>query len=77
MANNPNKKNLRKMLPDDTSNKLFEKKIWTISDVACATGYSIATLYNMTSRREIPFQKRRGRVFFDPLEIQNWVFEGD
>ncbi len=56
---------------------IFQKKIWTIADVSKATGYSIKTLYNLTSRREIPFHKRRGRVFFDPLEIQNWVFEGD
>ncbi len=56
---------------------LFENKIWNIADVAEYTGYSIGTLYNLTSKDLIPHRKKRGKLFFLPFEIQNWIEEGD
>ncbi len=55
--------------------KFFENRIWRIDDVACYTGYSLGTLYNLTSQNLIPHRKNRGRIFFIPLEIQNWIEE--
>jgi predicted DNA-binding transcriptional regulator AlpA len=62
----------------DTSNneELFNKQIWTTTDVSNATGYQVSTIYNLVSKRQIPFRKCRGKLFFDPLEIRNWIFEG-
>lgn len=57
--------------------QLFENKIWSVEDVAAYTGYSIGTLYNLTSRDLIPHRKKRGKLYFIPLEIQNWIDEGD
>lgn len=50
---------------------------WKIADVAAITGYSVGTLYNLTSRNLIPHRKKRGKLFFVPLEIQNWIDEGN
>ena len=58
---------------------LFENKIsfWKIEDVAEITGYSIGTLYNLTSKDLIPYRKKRGKLYFVPSEIKNWIEEGD
>lgn len=56
---------------------LFDKRIWTIKDVALVTGYSVGTLYNLTSKGIIPHRKRRGKLYFLPTEILNWIEEGD
>lgn len=56
---------------------LFENRIWRIEDVARYTGYSIGTLYNLTSKNLIPHRKKRGKLYFVPLEIHNWIEEGD
>ena len=56
---------------------IFENKIWGLKDVSLYTGYSIGTLYNLTSKNLIPFRKKRGKLFFLPFEIQNWIEEGD
>ena len=50
---------------------------WKIDDVVAFTGYSKGTLYNLTSRDLIPHRKKRGKLFFVPSEIQNWIEEGD
>jgi predicted DNA-binding transcriptional regulator AlpA len=57
--------------------KFFEKRICTIKDVSLFTGYSVGTLYNLTSQDLIPHRKKRGRLFFVPTEILNWIDEGD
>ena len=57
--------------------QLFNKRIWTIEDVVLFTGISKKTIYSKTSRREIPFRKRGGRLFFFPDEILDWIDEGD
>ncbi len=56
---------------------LYENQIWQIEDVAKFTGYSVGTLYNLTSQDLIPHRKKRGKLFFAPFEILNWIEEGD
>lgn len=58
---------------------LFENRIafLSIHDVAQWLGYSVGTLYNLTSKNLIPHRKKRGKLYFDPGEIQNWIDEGD
>lgn len=62
---------------DDADLLLFNKRIWTIDDVSKVTGFSKGTIYNKTSRREIPYKKRGSRLFFIPDEILDWIYEGD
>jgi predicted DNA-binding transcriptional regulator AlpA len=55
--------------------QLFKIRIWTIQDVALFTGFAVGTIYNKTSRREIPHRKRGKKLFFIPDEILNWIDE--
>ena len=67
-------------IEDKLGPKLFDKKIWTIDDVASFTGISKSSLYKMTSlrrRESIPFRKRSGKLYFLPEEVMNWIEEGD
>lgn len=61
----------------DSSFFLNKIEFWKIDDVAVYTGYSKRTLYNLTSRDLIPHRKKRGKLYFLPFEIQNWIEEGD
>ncbi len=60
------------------SGTIFEKRIWTVDEVAYFLGLTKKTIYNKVSRREIPFRKPKGgrRLYFMPDEILNWVEEG-
>ncbi|MFT6071028.1 MAG: putative DNA-binding transcriptional regulator AlpA [Bacteriovoracaceae bacterium] len=58
-----------------SDNLLFNNRIWNIDDVARFTGFAKGTIYNMTSRREIPHRKRGKKLFFIPDEIMNWIEE--
>ena len=53
--------------------RLFEMKIWTIKEVSQFTGFAVSSLYNM---KDLPRRKRRGRLFFYPDEIVNWIDTG-
>ena len=61
----------------DPSLFLYNIVFWKIEDVAAFTGYSVGTLYNLTSQDLIPHRKKRGKLYFVPFEIQNWIEEGD
>ncbi len=50
--------------------------LWGIEEVSRHTGYAVGTLYNLTSKNVIPHRRKRGRLFFIPTEIQNWIEEG-
>lgn len=45
----------------------------TIDQAATYTGYAVKTLYNLVSDREIPHVKKRGRLRFDRLELDDWM----
>lgn len=59
---------------DNDHNQLFNKKIWTIKDVSTFTGFAVSSLYNMD---DLPRRKRRGRLFFYPNEIMDWIDTGE
>jgi predicted DNA-binding transcriptional regulator AlpA len=69
----------RQNAEESKDSTLFLNRIgfWKIEDVAAFTGYSKGTLYNLTSRDLIPHRKKRGKLYFVPSEIQNWIEEGD
>ena len=58
---------------------LFEIQIWTIDDLAIVLNCSKGSIYNKVSKNEIPFHKKgvRGRLYFIPSEILEWIKEGD
>ena len=74
---------VRRMRTQNTSfsivkdNTLFDKRIWRIIDVAEYLQCSVKTIYNKTSRGEIPFIKKGKVLYFRPEEIENWLLEGN
>jgi excisionase family DNA binding protein len=61
------------MIEKQNSKQLFENLIWGIDEVSQFTSYSKGTIYNLVSEGEIPFRKKRGRLWFIPSEILNWM----
>lgn len=53
--------------------KFFENLIWSIDEVCRFTSYSKGTVYNLVSEGDIPYRKRRGRLWFVPSEILKWM----
>lgn len=53
--------------------KNSETKVLTKKEVASLSGYSINTINHKVSKREIPYYKQGGRVFFHKDEIEEWL----
>lgn len=50
------------------------KDMLTIEDVCLITGFSAKRIYDLTSKKKIPYYKPLGgKVFFDKTEIENWL----
>lgn len=53
------------------------KKEWGDIDLACKiTGYKKSTIYLKVHRKEIPFHKRDGRLWFEKTELIYWIETG-
>lgn len=57
--------------------KLFDKRIWRVKDVAKFLDCSEGHIYNLASDEKIPKVKKGKFLYFIPDEILNWVLEGD
>jgi predicted DNA-binding transcriptional regulator AlpA len=51
-------------------------KVWTAKDVANYLGVSVGHIYNLKTRRLIPYRKCHGILRFIPQEIIDWINEG-
>ena len=59
--------------PDETEQLAPEGDFLTVLDVSQMLKISKGAVYNMTSKRQIPFYKKCGRVYFDRSEIKEWI----
>ncbi len=50
-----------------------EKKVMTVDEAAAYTGYTSIYIYKLAHRREIPYHKRGGRLFFVKKELTEWM----
>jgi len=57
----------------DSSGSLFENQIWGIDEVCRFTSYARGTVYNLVSEGDIPYRKRRGKLWFIPSEVMKWL----
>jgi predicted DNA-binding transcriptional regulator AlpA len=54
----------------------FQKEIFTIKDLMSYTGFSDSTIHKLSSKKLIPHNKpTNGALFFDRLEIVEWIRE--
>lgn len=59
-------------LPKSTS----DKKYLSVTELSQFIDQSTQTIYNGTSKNEIPHLKRGGKLLFDRQEIIKWLEEG-
>ena len=57
--------------------KLCDKRIWRIDDVAKFLGCSKGHVYNLSSDEKIPKIKKGKFLYFIPSEILEWLLQGD
>lgn len=58
---------------ENSQKKLFDNLIWDIDEVSRFTSYTKGTIYNLVSEGDIPYRKRRGRLWFIPSEVLKWL----
>ncbi len=49
------------------------KSVLDIHEVALLTGFTVAHLYQLTSRREIPHYKKGKKLYFNKEEVERWM----
>ena len=53
---------------------LSAKNALTIEDVSLLSGLSVPYLYQLTSKKQIPFYKPNGKhIYFNKSEIEQWM----
>jgi excisionase family DNA binding protein len=51
------------------------KQVLNLDEVCIYTGISKSFLYKLTSGKKIPFYKQAKHLYFDRMEIENWLKE--
>ncbi len=64
---------MKKLCTIERNSILAAKKVLNIEDVSLLTGLSCSSIYKMTSSREIPYYKRGKFLYFDKVEIEDWM----
>lgn len=52
-----------------------QKEVLNILEVCTLTGLSKSTIYKLTMRGKIPHYKQAKRLYFDRVEVLNWLKE--
>jgi len=52
-----------------------QKNVLNIDEVCTLTGLSKSHVYKLTCYQKIPFYKQSKHLFFDRVEIENWLKE--
>ncbi len=50
-----------------------QKSTLNIDEVCLLTGLAKSTIYKLTMKGEIPHYKQTGHLYFDRVEIENWL----
>jgi len=53
-----------------------DEPLMTIHEAANLLRIAVPTMYSYVSRREIPFIKKRQRLYFDRKQLQEWLRSG-
>ena len=58
------------------SSNVWGKELWTVKDLAEATGWAIPTIYAKVNAKEIPYYKPSGKtLFFVPTDFKEYVLK--
>lgn len=61
-------------MEEEKSNKI-QQRLLNIKETAVYLNKTVWALYQMISRRQIPFVKMGDRVYFDSLRLNEWIKE--
>jgi excisionase family DNA binding protein len=59
---------------NNINNNIVKEEIFTIDEAAHFTKLAKQTIYQLTSKREIPFFKKCKKLFFKKSELEQWLF---
>ncbi len=68
---------MKKKQIDDSIVGLKEKDLLTINEAAVYLDLAVSTLYSMNSRRQIPFSKVVGKVYYRRSALDAWLATGE
>ncbi len=49
------------------------ERLLSVKELSERIGLSVATLYSLAERRQIPVQRVRRRVMFSPSQVERWL----
>jgi excisionase family DNA binding protein len=55
--------------------RLYAKDVLRVEEAALFTGFSVGYIYNLTSRKAIPYYKQGQAVFFKKADLEAWMTE--
>lgn len=61
------------LLAEIQATKIDNKEYLSLDEAAELLDLSRSTIYGMTSRKEIPHIKRRGKLLFEREELDHWL----
>lgn len=67
---------LEKSIKGAEENPVEQDDLLIINQAADLVKKSVPTVYDLVHKREIPFYKRGGRLYFSKLELIAWIKEG-
>lgn len=65
-----------KLVLEKQTGKSAEEEVMTLSDVCEFLELKKQTIYTYASKRQIPFHKKAGKLYFFKEEIMNWIKTG-
>ncbi|MCI0922280.1 helix-turn-helix domain-containing protein [Sphingobacterium rhinopitheci] len=74
--------NLVSLIADEVVKKLSsqpepsEEKLFGVDGAMLITDLSKQTIYNKVAKREIPHQRKNGRLYFSSTELTEWIKSG-
>lgn len=69
-------KGLLKRQEENKSNQEPVEQLFNVQQTANFLGLTSATIYSKVSRKELPFMKRNGRLYFSKQELLEYLKEG-
>lgn len=69
-------KGLLKKLQENKPKQESEEQFFSVQQTASFLGLTSATIYSKVSRKELPFMKRNGRLYFSKQELLEYLKEG-
>ena len=74
--------NLVSLIADEVVKKLskqphsIEEKLFGIEEAMTFTNLGKQTIYNKVAKRQIPHQRKSGRLYFSSVELAEWIKSG-